>query len=501
MQHLSVIALLILSLEMTVPAAAAVQDPLIDGNPASTLLDRLEGTDASGKETILEELLADSDQQIDAVLSQVVDRSKAIEPQQEWQARLNIDVKARQAMYGLVMLAAAPGRESSSQKLGRILSRHLAEKHDEGVERFLVRMIGELGNPVAIEELVKGIRNDEDWSDETIRSLASIPGKSVTTSLVTLMLEAPTRWRATIASALATRKPAPEVSGVLTTSLSHEDAGVQLASLDALIALGSEHAMKPAIDRLLKSPDEEKSSDTMRVLELAERLDGNHHEIYARNLLDALLLTRGDPENQRKIAERLRHKYGSWQSLFDGTSSSGWIGHTKGYQFEKGEIKCTQGTGGNIYTEQQYSDFILRFEFKLWPGSNNGLGLRAPSEGNAAFVGMEAQIIDNSAEKWANLQPYQYHGSIYGVIPALRGFQNPVGEWNQQEVRCDGRRVKITLNGHVILDADLDVASAGGTLDGQDHPGLKRTSGHIGFLGHGDAVAFRKLRLRPLIRN
>ncbi|HIC23844.1 MAG TPA: DUF1080 domain-containing protein, partial [Planctomycetes bacterium] len=76
--------------------------------------------------------------------------------------------------------------------------------------------------------------------------------------------------------------------------------------------------------------------------------------------------------------------------------------------------------------------------------------------------------------------------------------QLPVGEWNFQEVRCEGRRVTITLNGHVIVDADLDVASRDGTLDGQAHPGLKRSSGHIGFLGHGDAVAFRNLRVRSL---
>jgi len=142
--------------------------------------------------------------------------------------------------------------------------------------------------------------------------------------------------------------------------------------------------------------------------------------------------------------------------------------------------------------------FVLRFEFKLWPGSNNGLGLRAPITGNSAYAGMEAQILDDGAEKYATLEAYQYHGSIYGVVAAIRGHQKPVGEWNRQQVRLAGRRVTITLNGTVIVDADLDVASAGGTIDGRDHPGLKNVSGHIGFLGHGDPVAFRDIRLREL---
>jgi hypothetical protein len=61
--------------------------------------------------------------------------------------------------------------------------------------------------------------------------------------------------------------------------------------------------------------------------------------------------------------------------------------------------------------------------------------------------------------------------------------------------------VKIVLNGHVIIDADLDAASRDGTIDGRDHPGLTRSSGHIGFLGHGDAVAFRNLRIQPIVHN
>jgi hypothetical protein len=154
--------------------------------------------------------------------------------------------------------------------------------------------------------------------------------------------------------------------------------------------------------------------------------------------------------------------------------------------------------GGNLYTKDEYADFEYRFEFQLTPGANNGLGIRTPLEGDAAYVGMELQILDNDAEIYKNLKPYQYHGSIYGVMPARRGYLRPIGEWNEEVVVVKGTRVKVILNGETITDADTKDASINGTMDHNEHPGLKRTSGHIGFLGHGDVVRFRNIRVLPL---
>jgi hypothetical protein len=189
-------------------------------------------------------------------------------------------------------------------------------------------------------------------------------------------------------------------------------------------------------------------------------------------------------------------------SLFDGKTLEGWTGAVKGYTVEDGNLVCIKEKGGNLYTEKEYSDFVLRFEFKLEPGANNGLGIRAPLQGDAAYVGMELQILDDSAPQYKDkLQPYQYHGSVYGVAPAKRGYLKPVGLWNQQEVTCVGRHVKVVLNGETIVDVDLDkVAPEGKTIDKGNHPGLKRTSGHIGFLGHGSRVEFRKIRLKEIAK-
>jgi hypothetical protein len=111
---------------------------------------------------------------------------------------------------------------------------------------------------------------------------------------------------------------------------------------------------------------------------------------------------------------------------------------------------------------------------------------------------MELQILDSEADMYKNLQPYQYHGSIYGVVPARRGYLRPIGEWNEEVVVVKGTRIKVILNGETITDADIKEPSINGTMDHKEHPGLKRTTGHIGFLGHGDVVRFRNIRVLPL---
>ena len=187
-------------------------------------------------------------------------------------------------------------------------------------------------------------------------------------------------------------------------------------------------------------------------------------------------------------------------SLFDGKSLAGWTGSLAGYAVENGNLICVAGGKGNLLTEAEYSDFTLKFEFKLTDGANNGLGIRCPkvAEGNLHLEGIELQILDDTAEKYKTLKPYQYHGSVYGIVPAKVGSLKPLGEWNQQEVTAKGRRVTIVVNGTTIVDADLDEATKTGTLDGTPHPGLSRAKGHLGFLGHGDRVDFRRIRIKSL---
>ena len=166
------------------------------------------------------------------------------------------------------------------------------------------------------------------------------------------------------------------------------------------------------------------------------------------------------------------------------------------YAVEHGVIFCTVKDGGNLYTEKEYGDFVLRFEFKLTANANNGIGIRAPLEGDSAYAGMEIQVLDDSGSQYQSLRPEQYHGSIYDCFACKRGFQKPVGEWNEEEITAKGRQVTVKLNGTVIVDANLDDIKDEAKL--KKHPGLLNKKGHIGFLGHGARVEFRNLRVKEL---
>lgn len=182
--------------------------------------------------------------------------------------------------------------------------------------------------------------------------------------------------------------------------------------------------------------------------------------------------------------------------LFDGKTVDGWQGATRGYVPKDGILVCEKEGGGKMFTVKEYADFILRLDFKLSPGGNNGVAIRAPKEGRISRTGMEIQILDDTASRYARLKPYQYHGSIYGLVPAKRGHLKPVGEWNCQEIHCQGSHIRVTLNGTVIVDADLGKIEQ--PMDGKEHPGRFRKKGFIGFLGHGTHIEFRNIRVREL---
>jgi HEAT repeat protein len=206
--------------------------------------------------------------------------------------------------------------------------------------------------------------------------------------------------------------------------------------------------------------------------------------------------------NEKEYNLTEEEKAEGFVSLFNGRNLDGWVGNKVNYIVEDGNFasrpKKNYRGSGNIFTEKEYSDFIFRFEFKLTPGANNGLGIRCPLKGDGAYEGIELQILDDTAPVYANLAPYQYHGSVYGTMAAKRGHLKPVGEWNYEEVIVKGTSIKVILNGTVILDGDIADARDNGTLDKKDHPGLKREKGHIGFLGHGNVLDFRNIRIKDL---
>ena len=187
-------------------------------------------------------------------------------------------------------------------------------------------------------------------------------------------------------------------------------------------------------------------------------------------------------------------------SLFDGRSLDGWQGATESYAVEDGNLVWIEKGRGVLLTNSEYDNFALRFDVKLTSGANNGVVIRAPGGEIAAADYLEVQIIDDTASNYDRLNAAQRHGSLYGLAAASTGYLKPVGQWNTQEIVCDGRQLTVTLNGTNILDVDLDTLTDASS-SGKPHPGLKRTTGHVGLLAHDSRVEFRNLRIKRLPRH
>jgi Domain of Unknown Function (DUF1080) len=187
-----------------------------------------------------------------------------------------------------------------------------------------------------------------------------------------------------------------------------------------------------------------------------------------------------------------------FRRIFNGQNLADWAGPIENYEVKDGVLRCKPEKGGTIYFNEELTDFVARLEFKLPPGGNNGLAIRYPGLGDTAFDGMcELQILDDTHEQYAKtLDPRQAHGSAYGMVAAQRGYLRPVGQWNFEEVTVKGSKIKVELNGTVILDTDL--ANVKEFLENSPHPGKDRTSGYFGFAGHNDPVEFRNVSILVL---
>jgi hypothetical protein len=192
-----------------------------------------------------------------------------------------------------------------------------------------------------------------------------------------------------------------------------------------------------------------------------------------------------------------KHGDDGFRSVFNGHDLDGWAGAVDNYEVRNGSIVCKPNKGGNLFTKDEFGDCVVRMEYKLPPAGNNGLLLRYPGKGDGAYAGMtEIQVLDDTAPEYAKLDPRQYNGSSYGMVPAHRGFLRPVGEWNFEEVTVKGSTIKVELNGSLILDCDLSKVTE--FMKDRPHPGKDRTRGHIAFAGHHDPVELRNVRVKPI---
>jgi hypothetical protein len=187
-------------------------------------------------------------------------------------------------------------------------------------------------------------------------------------------------------------------------------------------------------------------------------------------------------------------------SLFNGKDLTGWQPYASkpgNWAVEDGLLVCLGKGGGWLGTDRDYASFELRLEYRLKPGGNSGVYIRAPEKGHISRVGMEIQILDDNHPSYARLDFYQYTGALYHVVAPTRRPGKPAGQWNRMTVRAEGRRLIVEVNGIKVVDADLDRCRQDPEV-AREHPGLGRTTGRIGLQSHTDRVEFRNLGIKEL---
>jgi len=186
-------------------------------------------------------------------------------------------------------------------------------------------------------------------------------------------------------------------------------------------------------------------------------------------------------------------------SLYDGKTLSGWHverGNLESWKADGEMLSCVAPGGGWLTTDKEYSDFILRVDWRIPKDGNSGIGLRYPPDSDPAHAGMEIQILDDDSPKYQNLKPAQYTGGIYYQVPAKKKAARPPGEWNTYEITCRGPLVIVKLNGVEVNRANLDEETKG---EGGYKPLSQRPRrGFIGLQSHGSRVDFRNIKIKVL---
>jgi hypothetical protein len=184
------------------------------------------------------------------------------------------------------------------------------------------------------------------------------------------------------------------------------------------------------------------------------------------------------------------------KSLFNGKDLAGWEGAGSDaalcWAVQEGVLAGLEQKGPWLRSREQHGDFNLRLQYKVKEGGNSGVFIRVPENGNhhGKDAGVEIQLLDDRAERYAKLKPYQFTGSVYAVAPATQHVGKAAGEWNELEINCQGAAYRITHNGVVIVDANTDT-----------HPELaeRLAKGYLGFQNHGGGVWLRHIRVGPAL--
>lgn len=230
--------------------------------------------------------------------------------------------------------------------------------------------------------------------------------------------------------------------------------------------------------------------------------------------LGACLFFVGTTMAQKPNTLSKEEKKDGWQLLFDGKSTKGW--HT--YQKDKAGAAWSVSDGalvfnpeapkeerGDLVTDKEYENYELTYEWKISDGGNSGLifGINDDPKYQASYqTGIEMQVLDN-INAGDRHTPNHLAGSLYDLIGSAEVSKpKPVGEWNQARLVYNEGRISLWLNG--VQTADIQKGSSEwneliANSKFKDWEGFaKYPKGKIALQDHGDVVAFRNLKLKPL---
>jgi hypothetical protein len=206
-----------------------------------------------------------------------------------------------------------------------------------------------------------------------------------------------------------------------------------------------------------------------------------------------------------------------WVPLFDGKSTAGWRGACSrvfpdtGWAIRDHVLtvlaagKPDGRRGGDIVTVGRFSDFDLRFEFRITKGANSGVKYfvqeNLPNADGAA-IGLEYQILDDDRHEDAKAGKNGNHAnaSLYDLVPAENKRNKPAGEWNLARILVRGGRIEHWLNGRKVLEIELGTSKFRGLVSESKYgiyPGFGEwKDGHILLQDHGSEVSFRNITIR-----
>jgi HEAT repeat protein len=532
-----VIGALLISFLAIGPAVAQTQDNI--EQKVAGLIVNMPASHPAEEHWVNEQLLAIGTPAITALSGMLIDSA------------VGSDLKPRYAVSSLVTYAGRPGAGQQRDLVEEALLEEIRKDRPADVTAFLMEQVSRIGGDLAVPVLQNYLW-EEALSDQALRSLLMLESSLAAEALREALSDVSGRQQIALIKALGEtgdREAAGQIAGYANSD-SWPLARISLYALAHIGEPGASDLFEQAITeqegfrrselknfylqygRTLADNGHGRQADAIadhfswdsRPVHLQSQALHLRTRIHGEDILDELqqigrsaspglartalnLAAALEGENRTGPDESAIHQgsEGAFSGqdtpdskrLFNGENLDGWqvIGdHPDSWGAEDG-ILYTDGVGsGWLATESTYDDFIFELEYRVPEGGNSGAFIRAPRQGNPAYQGLEIQILDDYADRYAELQPWQYTGSIYDVIAPSKRVTKPAGEWQKMKIRAEGPKIQVTLNGEMILNANLinHMEKADG------HPGLVRRSGYIGLQNHSNRVDFRNISVRPL---